>query len=147
MRAAAPAIAYHMSMAQRDTFLILGLRRKRARLAPVREALTQVDALIRLFEGSNPELIPPIRPTPRCLFFRHGEQQRLCVAALREAGRPLPTRKVTDYVMLAKGLPSGNAAVREKVAQQTRTALVRLEKRGKVRRVVCEPEMWWELVG
>ncbi|HEY1932505.1 MAG TPA: hypothetical protein VGG99_10870 [Acetobacteraceae bacterium] len=65
---------------------------------------------------------------------------------MREASKPLPTRLVTDYVMLAKGLPSGNAAVREKVTQQTRTALVRLEKRGTVRRIVCEPTAWQELV-
>jgi hypothetical protein len=156
MRAAAPPIAYHMSMPQRDTFLILGLRRKRARLAgeiaaaeqglaPVREALAQVDALIRLFEGSNPELIPAIRPSARCMFFRHGEQQRLCVDALREAGKPLNTRRVMEYAILAKGLPASEWAVRRVFLESMRIALKRLEKQGKVRRVVCEPEVWWEL--
>jgi hypothetical protein len=158
MRAAAPAIAYHMSMPQRDTFLILGLRRKRARLAgeiaaaeqrlaPVRESLAQVDALIRLFEGSNPELIPAIRPTPRCLFFRHGEQQRLCVDALREARGPINTRRVMEYAIAAKGLPAADWSIRRVFLESMRIASKRLEKQGKVRRVVREPETWWELVG
>jgi len=145
-------------MSQRDTFLIMGLRRKRARmageieagerrLAPIRETLAQVDDLIRLFDGSNPELIPAIRPTPRCLFFRHGEQQRLCVDALREAQGPRRTRWVADYLTAAKGLPDDNAGVRAATLEQTRTALMRLERRGMVRRVMREPEVWWELVG
>jgi hypothetical protein len=144
-------------MPQRDTFLIMGLHRKRARLAgeiaatecrfaPVREALAHVDALIRLFEGGNPEMIPAIRLTPRCLFFRHGEQMRLCLDALREAGKPVRARWVAEYAMLAKGLPTDNGAVRAQVVERVQTALGRMEKRGNVRRVVCEPEVWWELV-
>jgi len=71
----------------------MGLRRKRAwiageidrleqKAAPLRESLAQVDALLRLFEGGNPDLIPAIKPAPRYMFFRHGEQQRLCLAAV-----------------------------------------------------------------
>jgi hypothetical protein len=144
-------------MPQRDTFLIIGLRRKRARLAgeiealeqkavPLREALAQIDALLRLFEGSNPELIPAIRPAPRCLFFRHGEQQRLCLAALREAQGPMKTGAIAEYAILAKGIPTDDWHVRERVTGHIRIALGRLEKRAKVRRVVREPETWWELV-
>ena len=145
-------------MPQRDTFLIMGLRRKRARLAgeieagerrlaPIRETLAQVDALIRLFDGSNPELIPSIRPAVRGLFFRHGEQTRLILDALREAKGPIRTRPITEYIMLAKGLPVDDWRVREAIANQVRIALGRLEKRGMVRRVMREPEVWWELVG
>jgi len=146
-------------MPQRDTFLIMGLHRKRARLAGeieaaerkiarARKALAQVDALIRLFEGGNPELIPAIRPVSRCLFFRHGEQMRLCMDALREAGRPLQARAIAEYAMLAKGLPVDNARVRENITDQVRIALTRLEKRrGRVRRIIRAPETWWELVG
>ena len=60
-------------MPQRDTFLLMGLRRKRARIAgeieagerrlvPLRETLAQIDALIRLFGGGSPELIPAVSP-------------------------------------------------------------------------------------
>jgi hypothetical protein len=144
-------------MPQRDTFLIIGLHRKRARIAgeiealeqravPLREALAQVDAVIRLFQPqSNPELIPAIRPAPRGLFFRHGEQVRLCLAALREARGPKKTRWVAEYVMAAKGLPTGE--VGSVVTHQVRNTLGRLASRGVVRRVVTVPETWWELVG
>lgn len=136
----------------------MGLRRKRARLAgeiaaaeqrlaPTREALAQVDALIRLFEGSNPELIPAIRPTPRCLFFRHGEQQRLCLEALREARGPQTARWIGEYAMGAKGLLPADWSVRDVFIGNMRTALKRLERRGLVRRVLREPDVWWEVVG
>lgn len=145
------------SMPQRDTFVIMGLRRKRARLAgevdaterklaKQRAELAQVDAVIRLFEPhTNPELIPAIRPTPRGLFFRHGEQVRLCLSALRKAGKPLRAAAVTEYAMLAKGLPVEDRHARAEIAEQIRTALYRLEKRGVVRRIIRAPEAWWEL--
>lgn len=144
-------------MPQRDTFVIMGLRRKRARLAgeveaaerklaKQREALAQVDAVIRLFEPhSNPELIPSIRPAGRCLFFRHGERVQLVLAALREAGAPTRARAVTEYAMAAKGLPMDDWRVMEEVTDQVRTALTRLERKGLVRRIVRAPETWWEL--
>ena len=146
-------------MPQRDTFVIMGLHRKRSRLAgeiaqaerrlaPLREALAQVDAVLRLFEpAGNPEMIPAIRPTPRCLFFRHGEQQRLCLDALREAKGPMKASQIMVRAVLAKGIPAEDYRVRERVTDHIRIALHRLEKRGKVRRVIREPEVWWELVG
>jgi len=134
----------------------MGLRRKRARIAgeierleqkaaPLRESLAQVDALLRLFEGGDPELIPAIKPAPRCLFFRHGEQQRLCLAALREAQGPQTARWVAEWAMGAKGLLPAPWAVRNVFISNMRTALKRLEKRGLVRRVMREPEGWWEV--
>lgn len=146
-------------MPQRDTFLIMGLHRKRARiageieaaerrLAPKREALAQVDALIRLFDPqTNPELIPAIRPASRrCMFFRHGEMSRLCRDALREAQGPLRARAVAEYALAAKGLEGVEPGVRGLVVEQVRVALYRLAKRGAVQRVVREPEVWWEVV-
>ncbi len=88
-----------------DTFAVSALTRKRARiagdieqaeaaLAAKRETLANLDAVIRLFPpGANPELIPSVRaPTRRGLFFKYGEQTRLCFDALREAGKPASTR-------------------------------------------------------
>jgi hypothetical protein len=142
-----------------DTFAILALRRKRAhlageieaaerRIAPLRATLVQLDAVIRLFDAtSNPELIPAIRPARRGLFFRHGEQMRLCLEALREAGGPLRARSVAEYAMLAKGLPVDDAEVRTVIIEHVRMALIRLERRGLVRKVIVAPEVWWELEG
>ena len=140
-----------------DTYAISGLRRKRARLAgeiaqAERQladkyiALGNLDAVIRLFQpATNPELIPGIRPTRRGLFFRHGEQIRLCVEALREAGRPMSARQVAEYALLAKGLPTGNAPILRSVSTHMRVALGRLEARGVVVRIISAPDIWWTL--
>ena len=105
-----------------DTFAILALRRKRARIAgeiehaerridPLRAALAHLDAVLRLFDDvRDPEPIPAIRPTTRGTFFRHSEHMRLCLDALREAEGPM--------------------RVREGVVDQVRVALTRLERRG-----------------
>jgi hypothetical protein len=142
-----------------DTFAILGLRRKRAHIAgeiaqaerriePLRIALAHLDAVLRIFDAtSNPELIPAIRPTTRGTFFRHGEQIRLCLEALREAKGPMRARSVAEFAMLAKGLPVDDRRVCEGIADQVRIALTRLDRRGTVRKVLISPEVWWELVG
>ena len=142
-----------------DTFAILALRRKRARIAgeieqaerriePLRSALAHLDAVLRLFDTvRDPELIPAIRPTTRGTFFRHGEQMRLCLEALREAKGPMRARSVAEYAMLEKGLPVDDRRVCEGIADQVRIALTRLERRGVVRKVMVAPEVWWELVG
>lgn len=142
-----------------DTFAILALRRKRARIAgeidqaerridPLRAVLAHLDAVLRLFDAtSNPEMIPAIRPTHRGLFFRHGEQMRLCLEALREAKGPMRARSVAEYAMLAKGLPVDDVGVRTTIIEQVRWGLARLERRGLVRKVLVAPETWWEVVG
>ncbi len=81
------------------------------------------------------------------MFFRHGEQSRLCLEALREAGKPILAHAVARYAMLAKGIPVDDPAIRAMVLKSIQVALGRLEKRrGLVRRVVVAPEVWWEMV-
>jgi hypothetical protein len=100
-----------------DSFAIHALRRKRARLAGEiqaaqaaisrqRDSLATLDAVIRMFEPtSNPEPIAPIRPvSQRQLYFRRGEQLRLCLSALRDAGKPVSARYVAEYAWDAKSL-------------------------------------------
>jgi DNA-binding TFAR19-related protein (PDSD5 family) len=48
--------------------------------------------------------------------------------------------------MLAKGLPEDNH-MRRIVANNARQSLMRMAQRGRVRRILDEPDMWWELVG
>ena len=143
-----------------DTFVISGLRRKRGRLAgeiasaevslaKLRTALEAVDATLRLFEPrTNPDLIPAIRPSHhRCLFFRHGEQPRLCIDVLRDAGRPLSVRKIAAEVIAIKGLAAAEAPVQRRIVAQIGQCLQRMERGGTVRRVLEWPDVWWELVG
>lgn len=140
-----------------DTFATSALRRKRAHiageiaqlekaLAKLRRARDTIDATLNLFTpATNPDLIPPIRPYTSNLFFRNGEQMRLCLDALREACKPVRTLGVTAYVMEAKGLPSEDGKLRTAILDQVRKALYRMEKRGLVRRMMTAPETWWEL--
>jgi hypothetical protein len=141
-----------------DSFAIHALRRKRARLAGEidaaqraiarqREALATLDAVIRMFEPtSNPDMIASIRPVGRrCLYFRYGEQSRLAVCALREAGKPVAARYVAEFAMAAKGLDP-DPRVREQIIESVRGALERLAAKGTTQKLVEWPETWWELV-
>ena len=136
----------------------MALRRKRAylageiaqaerQLADKYRTLKTLDATIQLFaHATNPELIPAIRPTRRGLFFREGEQMRLCITALRETGQPMSARQVAEHAMRAKGLPTDNAPILRSIAVQVRVALGRLEGKGMVVRIVSAPDAWWALV-
>ncbi len=141
-----------------DTYAILALRRKRAHLVGElraaeraterqRDAIAKLDAVLRVFEpASNPALIPSIRPrSGKQLFFRKGEQARLCLAALHEAGKPITNREVVSYALEAKGLQV-NSDARAVIDNQIRQTLIRMEAKGTVRKIVAAPDAWWELV-
>jgi hypothetical protein len=143
-----------------ESFAIAGLRRKRSRiageiekaehaLARLRDDLANVDAVLRLFSPqTNPELIAAIRPcSHRSLFFKRGEQPRLCLSALREAGKPMPTRRVADYAMAAKGLDQAERREQAIIVTQVRQCLLRLERHGRIRKIMTGPDAWWELAG
>jgi hypothetical protein len=107
-----------------------------------------LDATIQLFApATNPELIPAIRPTRRGLCFRQGEQMRLWLAALREAGQPMSVRQAAEYAMRAKGLPTDNAPIQASIAVQVRVALRRLEDKGLAVRIISAPDACWALAG
>jgi hypothetical protein len=114
-----------------NTYAISALRRKRAHLAGEIEAaeralaqkratLTSLDAaLLRFDTERDPTLIGAIKPTMRGSYFRHSEQLRLCMAALREAKRPLSVRYLTEHTMRAVGLDSGEEPLRTRISDQT----------------------------
>ena len=143
----------------RYTYAISALRHKRARLAgeieaaesrlaKQRETLATLDATLRLFHpDAGPSHITSVRPISRGILFRHGEQRRLCREAIRDAGAPIPTRLVCEYVMRAKGLDVGDRPFRAEMLEMVRPALKRMEARALVRKIIVEPEVWWELVG
>jgi hypothetical protein len=91
-------------------------------------------------------LVPGIGHTWRGLWFRQGEPARLSVEASRDAGTPLTTRQIARFLMRTKGLSSGRSTAPGQ-NDDARGEIRRLEKRRKVRRILDEPEMWWELVG
>jgi hypothetical protein len=142
-----------------NSFVISGLRAKRARLAGEiiqaqeivatrTKELLAIDAVIRLFTpDTDPEMIAPIRPSTRGLFFQYKELGRLCLDALRVAGKPMTLDQIAAYAMLAKGLPGDDGRLRVQVINNVRQSLMRQVQKGRVRRILDEPDMWWELVG
>jgi hypothetical protein len=141
-----------------NSFVISGLRTKRARLAGEiiqaqeivarrTKELLAIDAVIRLFSpDTDPEMIAPIRPASHGLFFQYKELGRLCLDALRVAGKPIMLDHIVNHVMLAKGLPA-DTHLRKHVTDSARASLMRQTQKGLVRRVLDHPDTWWELAG
>jgi hypothetical protein len=141
-----------------EPHVISGLKAKRARIAGEiiqaqevvarrTKELLAIDAVLLLFSpNSDPEMIAPIRPTTRGLFFQYRELARLCLSALRKAGRPVTLEWIADVVMAAKGLPDDNK-LRKHVMDAARQSLMRMERKGLVRRILDQPDSWWELAG
>lgn len=140
-----------------NTYAILALRRKRAhlggeieaaerQLAKQRASLVNLDAVILLFDASgDPALIPSIRPKTRGLYFRHAEQQRLCMDAARAATAPMTARQVAEYAMRVKGMDIGDPELRAAITVQVRVALHRLAVKGLIFRIGGGPCVWWRL--
>jgi len=53
---------------------------------------------------------------------------------------------IIDRVIAAKGLPD-DPRLRGRIYEITRASLLRQAQRGQVRRIVDEPDQWWELAG
>jgi hypothetical protein len=142
-----------------SSFVISGLKQKRARVAGEiaaaqraidqrREDLAQLDAVIRMFTPDcDPDMIPPIPPGSHGLFFRYRELSRLIYDMLKEAKGPQPFERIVDQIVAVKGFPMDDRHVRKHVRDTVRANLLRLGRAGKLRRVIREPDTWWELVG
>ena len=141
-----------------DTFAISALRRKRARIAGEiiqaqevvarrTKELLAIDAVIRLFSPDcDPDMIPPIKPASHGMFFGYKELTRLCLGVLRQAGKPVTLEWIADAIMAAKGFPD-DKRLRRHVSDSARAGLMRMARRGIVRRILDQPDTWWELVG
>src|SRR5258707_15401209 len=104
-----------------------------------------IDAVLRLFTpDTDPDMIAPIRPSTRGLFFQYRELGRLCLDALRLAGKPVTLDQIASHVMLAKGLPD-DKHLRKHVTDSARQSLMRQAQKGRVRRILDEPDVWWGL--
>jgi hypothetical protein len=69
------------------------------------------------------------------------------LSALCAQGKPLSTGLVAEYVMRARGVARDDPEIRTRCKSHVRVALMRLERTGRVRKLISEPEAWWELVG
>jgi hypothetical protein len=94
----------------------------------------------------DPEMIAPIQPAKHGLFFRYRELPRLCLDLLRRAEGPMTLNRIVDQVMAVKGLPV-DPRVRRHVYCSTHATLKRMARNGVVRRILREPDTWWELAG
>jgi len=94
----------------------------------------------------NPDMIPPIRPGSHGLFFRYRELSRLCVDHLRGAKVPVMLDQIVARAIATKGFEV-DTRLRRHISDTTRATLLRMERKGTVRRILEGPDTWWELVG
>jgi hypothetical protein len=140
-----------------NTFVISGLKNKRARIAGEivaaqraidqrRAELATLDAVVRMFSPDcDPDMIPRIRPGSHGLFFSYRELPRMILGIMRSTKEPMRFDRIVSQVILTKGIePDGH--LRKRIAGTARATLMRLASRGLVRRVLDEPDTWWELV-
>jgi hypothetical protein len=106
-----------------------------------------LDATIKLFSpGTNLDAIPPKRAYQRTRYFAHNELSRFTQDALRTASGPLTSAEIAAAVAQAKGMPAGDAALKEIVAERAFTALRRLAERGTVVKHGTSRDAQWALV-
>ena len=139
-----------------NTHVISGLRNKRARIAGLvlvdqraiarrQEQLAMLDAVILMFSPDcNPEMIPPIRPGSQGLFFGYRELSRLCVDCLRQANGPVRLDQIVDRAIEVKGF-TDDRRLRKHISDTTRASLLRMVRKGLVRKIIDAPDTWWEL--
>src|SRR6202043_2785482 len=116
-----------------EPHVISALRLKRAeisghihdlekRTARQRANLANLDATIKLFSpGINPDDIPPKRAYRRTRYFARNELSRLTQDALRTASGPLTSAGIAAAIMQTKGMPPGDLAFKEIVANRALT--------------------------
>src|ERR1051326_4607340 len=130
-----------------ESHVLTALKTKRARLAGEiiqaqeivarrTKELLAIDAVLRLFApDGDPDMIAPIRPALRGLFFKYGELARLALKIMREVGRPVTLESSIDLAMEAKRLPE-DKPLRKHVTDVARQALMRMARKGLVRRIL-----------
>lgn len=141
-----------------EPHVFTALRNKRARIAGEiaasqrtvaqrREELAKLDAVIRMFAPDcNPDMIPPIRPGSHGLFFGCRELSRICVACLREADGQVRFDQIVERAIAAKGF-NVDGRLRRHISDTARATLLRIVRKGLVRRMLEQPDTWWEVVG
>jgi hypothetical protein len=120
---------------------ISGLIRKRQELLQAFEAaqdkmrqlvtdLDAVDATIRLFEPEMDLNAVRVRPTPRRYQVSRGDNSKLILSLLREAGGPLSHRELTVKVMEHRGLNLADKELAQTIRCRVGASLRGLRSRG-----------------
>jgi hypothetical protein len=141
-----------------ETHVVSALRAKRAeiggyihelekKIGRLRANLIQIDESLRLFSpGADPDAIQPKRPYRRTRYFAARELSRRCVDTLREANpTPMTTAQVAVIIMLAKGYPADDAALKTTVIEMVLIVLRRLYKDGSVIKSGTTQDAQWTL--
>jgi hypothetical protein len=141
-----------------ETHVISALRAKRAeisgyiheqekKIGRLRASLLHVDASLRLFSpGADPDAIQPKRPYRRTRYFAARELSRRCLDTLREANpTPMTTAQIAVIIMLAKGYPADDDALKTVVIEMALTILTRLCKDGSVVKSGTSSNTQWTL--
>jgi hypothetical protein len=106
-----------------ESLVVSGLVSKRAEvagkiasyqteIAQLQGSLAHLDGSIKLFSPEyDLRTIKARRTNKRNQYFTRGEAQRMTLDLLREAGRPLNSREITDRLLQRKGIAADAALV------------------------------------
>jgi hypothetical protein len=83
------------------------------------------------------KLTGPPRHRGKPLPFRHNELPRLCLNALRLAGRPMHVREITASILAGKGLDPLDNARADATVKRMRDVLLLLKRKGVTRLRGC----------
>jgi hypothetical protein len=141
-----------------EPHVVSALRAKRAeisgyihelekKIGRLRASLLHVDASLLLFSpDTDPDAIPPKRPYRRTRYFAARELSRRCLDTLREANpTPITTAQIAVIIMLAKGYPADDDALKAVVIEMVVTVLRRLCKDGSVVKSGTSRDAQWAL--
>ncbi len=104
-----------------------------ARLRQLILDIDAVDATIRLFQPDINLDVVKVRPTPRRHEAHRGDTARLILSLLREAREALSHRKITQQVMMARGLNLADRALCQTMRDRVGASLRGMRERGAVR--------------
>ncbi len=121
------------AQAQRATTRLLRLRHYR--LTRTIERFQEKLAIVGDELASRGIAMPSHSQKPRRVIpgLRHGEIAGVCIAILRQSGRPLQLREIVAAVAERKGYDQSDAVLLAKVTKRTRGAMERFNRQGVTR--------------
>lgn len=142
-----------------ETHVLSALKEKRIKLATEIEAiqaqlrqrvidLDHCEATLRLFDPEADIGALGPRKVPQVLSDIHGDTGRVILDTLRNATTPLPTYKVCEAIMKARGLDTDDKALCRLMMKRTVANLKHWSKKRGMVRSLPGPgqQLMWELV-
>lgn len=78
------------------------------------------------------------------MFFGYRELTRMCIRPLREAKGPMRFDVIVERMTEAKGIEV-DRHLQKHIADTTSAGLLRMARKGAVRRILEDIDVWWEL--